>query len=545
MKFGPVALAEAEGAILAHSIKSGSLAFKKGRVLSADDVAALGQAGVGEIVAARLESGDVGENEAARALAEAAAGAGAEVAEPFTGRANLYAASHGLAVIDAQRVAEINAVDEALTVATIPPYDRVEPGQLLATVKVIPFAAPAEAVDMAVSIAAGDGPLVRVAALEAQRAGLILTRTAGLKESVLEKTAAVTRDRLEALGSRLDEVRICSHDEAETAAAITELHELDCRPILLFGASAIVDRRDVIPAAIERAGGSVDHFGMPVDPGNLLLLGRLGAVPVVGLPGCARSPKLNGFDWVLQRLLAGLTVVRSDLTALGAGGLLKEIPSRPQPRDGDIEEPTRGGPSRPRIAALVLAAGQSRRTGRLNKLLAEIDGVPMVARVVDAVAASSAAPVVVVSGHEPEGLGAALGGRDLTIVHNPRFDEGLSTSLRVGLRALTASGARVDGVVVCLGDMPRVKARHIEALISAFDPLEGRAICVPVYDGKRGNPVLWPASLFAAMAGVAGDVGARHLIGEHADVVCEVAIDDPGILVDVDTPDALAALNTA
>ena len=538
MKFGPIPLAEATGAILAHSVKCSTAAFKKGRVLSPDDLAVLDRAGIAEIMAARLESGDVAEDEAAKALAEAAAGDGTEVAEPFTGRANLYAAEPGLAVVDAQRVTEVNAIDEALTIATIAPYDQVEPGQLLATIKIIPFAAPALALDMAVSIAAGDGPLVRVAPLVPHRAGLILTRSAGTKESVLEKTTGVTRDRLEGLGSRLDEVRICDHEAAEVAAAISELRQLDCRPILLFGASAIVDRRDVIPAAIELAGGSVDHFGMPVDPGNLLLLGRLGAVPVIGLPGCARSPKLNGFDWVLQRLLAGLTVVRSDLTALGAGGLLKEIPSRPQPRDGEVAEP----PSRPRIAAIVLAAGQSRRTGRRNKLLAEIDGQPMVARVVDAVAASAAATVVVVSGFEAERLGAALAGRDLTIVHNPRFDEGLSTSLRTGLGALTQSGARVDGVMVCLGDMPGVKSRHIDALISAFDPLEGRAICVPVYQGKRGNPVLWGASLFAEIAGVAGDVGARHLIGEHAEVVCEVAIDDPGVLLDVDTPEALAAL---
>jgi molybdenum cofactor cytidylyltransferase len=538
VKFGPIPLAEATGAILAHSVKCSTAAFKKGRVLSPDDLAVLDRAGIAEVMAARLESGDVAEDEAAKALAEAAAGDGTEVAEPFTGRANLYAAEPGLAVVDAQRVAEVNAIDEALTIATIAPYDQVEPGQLLATIKIIPFAAPALALDMAVSIAAGDGPLVRVAPLVPHRAGLILTSSAGTKESVLEKTTGVTRDRLEGLGSRLDEVRICDHEAAEVAAAISELRQLDCRPILLFGASAIVDRRDVIPAAIELAGGSVDHFGMPVDPGNLLLLGRLGAVPVIGLPGCARSPKLNGFDWVLQRLLAGLTVVRSDLTALGAGGLLKEIPSRPQPRDGEVAEP----PSRPRIAAIVLAAGQSRRTGRRNKLLAEIDGQPMVARVVDAVAASAAATVVVVSGFEAERLGAALAGRDLTIVHNPRFDEGLSTSLRTGLGALTQSGARVDGVMVCLGDMPGVKSRHIDALISAFDPLEGRAICVPVYQGKRGNPVLWGASLFAEIAGVAGDVGARHLIGEHAEVVCEVAIDDPGVLLDVDTPEALAAL---
>ena len=135
--------------------------------------------------------------------------------------------------------------------------------------------------------------------------------------------------------------------------------------MLVAGASAIVDRRDVIPAAIERRGGTIEHFGMPVDPGNLLLLGRLGEVPVLGLPGCARSPKVNGFDWVLQRLLAGLPVGAEDIMRMGAGGLLAEIPRGPYrvPAPAARRKPVAQPPQRPAIAALILAAGQSRRMG--------------------------------------------------------------------------------------------------------------------------------------------------------------------------------------
>jgi molybdenum cofactor cytidylyltransferase len=277
---------------------------------------------------------------------------------------------------------------------------------------------------------------------------------------------------------------------------------------------------------------------MPVDPGNLLLLARLGDIPVLGLPGCARSPKLNGFDWVLHRIAADVPVTRRDIMRMGAGGLLTEIPTRPLPR-ASATAPSVETPRAPRIAALVLAAGQSRRMGALNKMIADVEGQPMVARVVDAVMASQAKPVVVVTGHDPDAVRSALAGRELTFVHNPQYAEGLSTSLRVGLAALPDD---VDGVVVCLGDMPRVGAETLNRLIAAYNPVEGRAICVPTVNGKRGNPVLWDRRFFPEMQDLAGDVGARHLIGAHGDLVCEVAMEEAGVLIDIDTPEALKAL---
>jgi molybdenum cofactor cytidylyltransferase len=275
---------------------------------------------------------------------------------------------------------------------------------------------------------------------------------------------------------------------------------------------------------------------MPVDPGNLLLLGRVGEVPVLGLPGCARSPKVNGFDWVLQRLVAGVPVRREDIMRMGAGGLLAEIPTRPQPRGGERPEPPRA----PRIAALVLAAGQSRRMGGPNKLLAPVDGVPMVRRSVENVLGAGAGPVIVVLGHQRGEVAAALDGLPVRLVENPEYVEGLSTSLRRGLAALPAD--EVDGALVCLGDMPLVRPAEIGKLIAGFNPLEGRAILVPTWRGKRGNPVLFARQFFAEMQSVAGDAGAKHLIGAYPEAVAEVEMGSDGVLQDFDTPDALATL---
>jgi molybdenum cofactor cytidylyltransferase len=531
MFFGPLPLSDAEGAILAHSLRLSGLAFKKGRRLSADDVTALRAAGISEVIAAKLSDSDIAEDAAATRIAAVMAGGSVQVAAAFTGRVNLFAEAHGLLRLDTARIDAINEIDESVTIATLPDFAPVEPGQMLATVKIIPFAAPVAALEQAEEIAAGGPSLLAVLPYRPMSVALIQTRLPGVKDSVLDKTVNVTRERVEALGGTLIHESRCDHDEAALAAEIAEAPPADL--LLIAGASAITDRRDVLPAAIERAGGVVEHVGMRVDPGNLLLLARREGKPVLGLPGCARSPKLNGFDWVLQRIAAGIRPSRTEVMRMGVGGLLAEIPTRPLPRAGVSTETPRA----PRVTALVLAAGRSSRMGPTNKLLAEVNGAPLVARAVDAALASQAANVIVVTGHQGESVAQALADRPVTFVHNPAFAEGLSSSLRAGLAAVPSES---DAVVVCLGDMPRVASAVIDRLIAAYSPMEGRAICIPTTHGKQGNPVLWDRAFFTEMAALTGDAGAKRLIGQHADRLCEVPVDDAGILYDVDTPDLLA-----
>jgi molybdenum cofactor cytidylyltransferase len=295
--------------------------------------------------------------------------------------------------------------------------------------------------------------------------------------------------------------------------------------LIAFGASAVVDGDDVIPAAIRLAGGEVTRLGMPVDPGNLIVLGRIGAIPVIGAPGCARSPKENGFDWVLNRMLAGLDVSSDDVAALGVGGLLTEIVSRPQPRAGNV----------PRIAALLLAAGSSQRMGESNKLVATIGGRPLVRIAAEAALGSSAQSLTVVTGFQPEAVAMALGGFDYTRVHNPEFAGGLSTSLRAGIAGLPPD---VDGVIVLLADMPGVTPALVDRLIEAFRP---ERVVVPMFRGQRGNPVLWSRRFFPELAAVSGDSGGRRLIEAHSDAVTEIEL-GAAVSLDVDTPEALAAV---
>jgi len=543
MRFGDTPIDEANGAILAHSWRANGVNFAKGRILSADDVAKLKSLGVTTVVAARLDSDDLHEDEAAATIAKVLAGEGIEITAPFTGRCNHFAREAGLAVIDPRRIDELNELDEAVTVATLQPFARVTPRQMVATVKIIPYAAPRAAVARAVEVAkAANRPLVSVAPFKPMRAGLVQTMLPGTRDKVLDKAVGTTGKRLTSLGSTLVGERRCAHDAAAIAAALKELKKEGCDLFLVAGASAIVDRYDVVPSGIVQAGGKVTHFGLPVDPGNLLLSGELDGKPVLGLPGCAKSPKYNGFDMVLERLAARLPVGRAELVRMGSGGLLAEIATRPQPRgEGDGEE---AGPQQaPRVAIVILAAGRSTRMGGPNKLLAEVDGHPLVVHAAKAALRSQAVEVVVVLGHMADEVKAVVeravpAKSRLRFVANADFADGISTSVRAGIGAL---GKDIDAAIVQLGDMPAVSAPLLDRLIAAFNPVEGRSICVPTVRGKRGNPVLWDRRFFAEIGKLSGDSGAKHLIGEHTDLVCEVEMSGEAALTDIDTPEALAA----
>ena len=539
MKFGDIPLDDAAGAILAHSVRLDGGTIRKGTVLGPDDITRLRDAGLETVTAARLEDGDLGENEASFRIAEALACDGLVAKSSRTGRANLLAGAAGVLEIDAARIDEMNAVDEAITIATLRPFDAAAEGQVVATIKVITFGVASDKVRACIDIACHGGPPLRLSPFRSISTGFLQTTVPGLKDSVIDKADATMGARLAEIGLSLDLERRCAHETEAVRAALTDLRDGGCEIALVLGASAIVDRRDTVPEALRLAGGEIEHLGMPVDPGHLTLLARLDGMRVIGIPGSARSPRLHGFDWILQRLAAGIDVTPADLTRMGVGGLLKEVPGRPMPREHESEHMT--DDTTGRIGALILAAGQSRRMGRVNKLLAEVDGEPMIVHAARALLASRAGPVVVVLGHDPENVRAALAGLDVAFVENPDYADGLSTSLRAGLDALPAD---IDGAVIALGDMPVVTPADIDALIDAFDPAAGHTICVPTHGGKRGNPVLWGRRYFAEMSSVSGDVGARHLIGENADQVFEVPLSNPGVLIDLDTPEALAAHRT-
>jgi len=332
MRFGPVPLDEAEGAVLAHSEAVKGARLRKGEVLTADQIAALKAGGLREVIVARLDPGDVAEDAAAARLAAAlvpeAEAAGLIVEAPFTGRVNIRASGPGVVRVDAGAISRINAVDPMITVATVPEWQRVVDRTMVATVKIISYAVPEAALDAA--CVAGCDALARMAPVMGT-ADLIVTETSGMPASPGDKGISAVWDRVARLGMACGVLRIVPHEDGAVAEAIAGLAG---EMVLILTGSATSDIDDVVPSAIRAAGGQVERFGMPVDPGNLLVLGRIGDRPVIGLPGCARSPALNGADWVLERVACAVPVTAADIAAMGVGGLLKEIPTRPQPRDG-------------------------------------------------------------------------------------------------------------------------------------------------------------------------------------------------------------------
>ena len=540
MKFGPTPLEEARGAVLAHTIRLPGRVIKKGSVLQEGELQALREAQIREVIAASMQPGDVPEDEAAERLAQALMSPLLAKSRAATGRVNILADAPGLLVLDTAAIDRLNALDESITIATLPNHTQVTAREMLATIKIIPFAVPGVVLALAEAMLKSlSAPLLRVAPLKPLRVGLVISELPGVKESAMEGAAEVTGARIAALNGSMLPVERVRHETPAIADALARLRKQGAELLLIAGASAVVDRRDVGPAAIIRAGGVITHFGMPVDPGNLICLGGIGDIPALVLPGCARSPKLNGFDWVLARIFAGLRVTARDVMGMGVGGLLKEIEVRPLPREkAPLTPPPAHAPRRARqVAALVLAAGRSRRMAPLNKLLVNDDkGIAMVARVVDQALASQARPVIVVTGHERDRVEEVLAGRGVIFAHAEDFAQGLSASLKSGLAALPA---QIDGVMICLGDMPLVSGPMMDRLLAAFDPEEGRAIVQPTFRGKQGNPMLWAREFVPAMMGVTGDVGARHIAAMHADRLVEVEMPDDAVLRDFDTTESL------
>lgn len=321
------------GAVLAHATataQGGRLA--KGTCLNAHHIEAVRSAGAERLTVALLEPGDLSEDAAAARLANGlVAGCDTIIAHgASTGRVNLYAKAPGVLVLDEAVMTAFNRVDPSITLATLPAFARVDGGQMIATIKIIPFAVPARLVEAADALVSPASFYVSPFA-EGRRCMLVQTQLPTLKTSILDKTAKLTTQRLAAISCVVAQEQRTAH-QTEALAKVLREHAAGYDLVVVFGASAVADNDDVIPASITCAGGTVQRVGMPVDPGNLLVLGQLGHTTIIGAPGCARSPKRNGFDWVIERWSAQLPIDDDAISAMGVGGLLAEIEDRPRPR---------------------------------------------------------------------------------------------------------------------------------------------------------------------------------------------------------------------
>jgi molybdenum cofactor cytidylyltransferase len=545
MSFGPRPLDEAEGALLAHSLPLASGKLAKGIRLTEGDLARLRAEGIERVIVRKLHEGDRTEDEAAELLASSIRSAGLDRGPAATGRVNFYASANGLFLADKAVVDRFNRVDPAITLACLADRSDVRTGDLVATIKIIPLAVSAVSLEATIAVLEANEAF-SVRAYRPHAVHLVATELPSLKRSVMDKTVRVLEARLERSGSQLLGERRVRHEAEAVADALTaSLADHQSEPnalpplLIVFGASAVCDAEDVIPKAIRLAGGSVERVGLPVDPGNLLVLGHIGEVPVIGAPGCARSPKDNGFDWVLNRILGGVSPSVDEMAGWGVGGLLMEIPSRPLPR---LAATT--GAGSPGLAAdlgiVVLAAGRASRMGEggPHKLLAEFEGEALVRRVVRQAVEAACGPVFVVTGHRSADIAEALSGLDVALVDNPAYATGMASSLRAGLIAAEAAG--LPAIMVLLADMPNVATDDIQLLAKTLRKADAPAIIRAVADGQRGNPVILPAHTFEALKALEGDIGARAVIESAGIPVIDVEIGSAARL-DVDTPEAVIA----
>lgn len=525
MKFGVVNLADSKGGILAHSLTLASgKRLRKGVVIDDKILSKLVEAGIQQITIAMPDDDDVLEDLAATKIAKKLFSRNIQIDKASTGRVNLFAKTNGLFCVSSDTINSINAIDPAITIATLPDYSSVNEGRLIATIKIIPYAVKDVSVEAVLSLDLQNA--IKLSDYQAKRIGLISTVLPTLKPKIMDKTRKVLEQRLLPSASQLVKEVRTDHDGDSIASAIENLKS-SCDMIIIFGASAISDIADCIPEGIQKAGGEVIRFGMPVDPGNLILLAKLKKIPIIGAPGCARSIAENGFDWILQRLLAGLDVTADDVAKMGVGGLLMETGSRPHPRELITA-------SSHKTAGVILAAGQSRRMGDANKMTVAVNGKPMLRHVVEAANGSNLQGINIITGHEPDAVIKIIAGVQCDIFHNPVYQEGLSTSLALGISKLQDD---VSHALVMLGDMPFISVQMIDKMVKRSIQAP-EAIIVATHEGKRGNPVLWPRKFFVELQTVEGDVGARHIVEANKESVVEVEL-GKAASIDLDTPQAV------
>lgn len=522
MKFEWRNIASSEGWSLAHSITAAGKKWPKDTILTEKDIKTLSGLDIDNVQVFMLEPDDINENDAAKAAADHICGKGLKVVSVGRGRANLVATADGLFIPD-KAIDAINLIDDAFSAASLPAHTHVQANQLVATVKLVPYAIPKKLLS---GLAANDAPTAQVHAYNKLKAATIITGS-----NLPNKIRRTLEHRLDRLNGNIENYEIVAHTQLAVTKAISELAHLDIDLILILGVSAISDHRDVIPAGLEAANGEIIKLGMPTDPGNLLMLGKLQGKYVIGLPGCARSPALNGLDFVLERIAAGIPLDHQSITLMGTGGLLKETPERHIPRS-----PVNKASDSTSIAPIVLAAGKASRAQGISKLLSKINDRSVLETTITNIAKNTKSTINVVTGHNAPALNDILGRLNVTIVHNAEYADGMGASLAVGVTNLTNEPTFA---MICLADMPFIRPDTYEKLNLAAQCSHEGAILIPTFNGKRGHPVLWHQQHFKELSALNADIGGKQIMQDNQEYIVEVPVEDAGILIDLDTPEML------
>jgi len=329
MKFGPVPIDEAAGKILAHNIprSDGRRAIRKGKFLRTEDISALRREGFSRVYAAELEPGDVEENLAASQIAAASIGEGLYTQKASSGKVSIDAQYDGVFRVDQAALAHLNACD-GIAFATVRSFASIKKGQTVATVKVIPYALPSDAFTGIVQAARRADPLLQARELTARKVTLLVMGFPAVEKKLFDTYTPPLQKRVESAGSTIvgqDFVQLTGlDDDVALAEALNRQTAQATDLIILISETSTMDANDIAPRGIRLAEGEVACVGAPVDPGNLLMIAYLGRTPILGVPGCARSPKSNIVDLILPALLSGIRITRSDIAQLGHGGFLEE-----------------------------------------------------------------------------------------------------------------------------------------------------------------------------------------------------------------------------
>ena len=525
--------AETLGDILAHSIFLKVGRIRKGKIISQEDINLMLQDGIENIYVGEFDNDDLDENYASKKIAEAICVDGVTRSPTYSGKTNITSKYDGLIEIDKEKVFELNRLSTNIAVSTLNNHDIVYNGDHILSVKIISYAINKADLEKIINFL-NTNKIIQLKPFKSLKFGVIYTESVNEKKNIIEKTKKSIKSRVSDYNSTIMDEIIVKHDIEAIKLALEKQLTMDIDCLLFFLSSSVADVSDILPSIISEFGGKITSYGMPLDPGNLTLSGYINNHKILVAAGSARSDALNGLDWHLNSLHAGIEIDQDIIDSLGVGGLLKDIDFAVRRKRISKNINTK----KANIAAIVLSAGESKRMGEDNKLLLKVNGKTIIANYIENISKSNVSEILVVTGHQSDLIQGELEKYDVNFIYNPDYKDGMSTSLRAGINALSTN---IDAAMICLPDMPLIGIYEINKLIDYYNPKIGNEICIATSNEQRGNPVLWDKKYFNELSDIKGDKGGRHLLSQYEEKSVEVNLGE-AVSFDVDTKSSYNSL---